>query len=59
MSNTLVYRTSRTAIAARIAEERRCPESWNELTTPEDHDRPTEVKDQMRAAKWPWQVYII
>jgi len=52
--------TSRVAIAARIAEERRCPESWNELTAPEDYDLPLDkVEYQIRPAKWPWQVYII
>ena len=52
--------TSRVAIAARISEEQRCPESWNELAAPEDYDLPLDKIDyQIRPAKWPWQVYII
>ena len=57
MSNTFTDWTSRVAIAARVAEERRRPESWNELTTPEDYDLP--LDKEIRPAKWPWQVYII
>ena len=60
MSNTFTDWTSRVAIAARVAEERRRPESWNELTTREDYDLPLDkVEYQIRPAKWPWQVYII
>ncbi len=60
MSNTFTDWTSRVAIAARVAEERRRPESWNEMTTPEDYDLPLDkIEYQIRPAKWPWQVYII
>ena len=60
MSNTFLDWTSRVAIAASIAEEQRRPECWNELTTPEDYDLPLDKAEyQIRAAKWPWQVYII
>ena len=61
MVNMFMDWTSRTAIAARIEEERHHPvESWNELTVPEDYDLPLEkVEYQMRPARWPWLVYII
>ncbi|MGC1790894.1 MAG: hypothetical protein WA753_05630 [Pseudolabrys sp.] len=60
MSNTFLDWTSWVAIAARIAEEQRRPECWNELTTPEDYDLPLDKAEyQIRAAKWPWQIYII
>jgi hypothetical protein len=54
--------TSRTAIDARIAEERRNPvESWNELTAArEDNDLSFDkVEYEIKPAKWPWLVHII
>lgn len=59
MSNTFMDWTSRVAIAGRVAEERRRPESWNEIR--EDYDPPLDKAEapRTRAAKWPWQVYII
>lgn len=60
MSNTFTDWTSRVAITARVAEERRRPESWNELTALEDYDLPLDKAEyQIRPAKWPWQIYII
>jgi hypothetical protein len=54
--------TSRTAIDARIAEERQNPvESWNELTVArEDNDLSFDkVEYEIKPAKWPWLVHII
>jgi hypothetical protein len=61
MANVFTDWTSRTVIAARIAQERRNPvESWNELTTPEDYDLSLDkIEYQIRPARWPWLVYII
>ena len=60
MSDTFTNWTSRAAVARRVAEERRRPESWNELTIPDDYDTPLDKAEyQTRPAKWPWQVYII
>jgi len=63
MSDTLMNWTSRAAVARRVAEERRRPESWNELTIltiRDDDDLPLDKAEyQTRPAKWPWQVYII
>jgi hypothetical protein len=59
MANVFTDWTSRTAIAARIAEERKV-ESWNELAAAEDYDLSLEkIEYQIRPAKWPWLVYII
>ena len=59
MANVFTDRTSRTAIAARIAEERQV-ESWNELAATEDYDLSLDkIEYQIRPAKWPWLVYII
>ncbi len=59
MANVFTDWTSRTAIAARIAEERKV-ESWNELAAPEDYDLSLDkIEYQIRPAKWPWLVYII
>jgi hypothetical protein len=59
MANVFTDRTSRTAIAARIAEERQV-ESWNELAAPDDYDLSFDkIEYQIRPAKWPWLVYII
>ena len=57
MANVFTDRTSRAAIAARIAEERRNPvESWNELAAArEDYDLSFDkIEYQIRPAKWPW-----
>ena len=61
MANIFTDWTSRSAIAARIAEERDCPvESWNDLTAPEDYDLSFDkIEYQIRPAKWPWLVHII
>lgn len=61
MANIFTDWTSRSAIAARIAEERDYPvESWNELTTPDDYDLSFDkIEYQIRPAKWPWLVHII
>ena len=62
MAKVFTDRTSRTAIDARIAEERRNPvESWNELTAArEDNDLSFDkVEYEIRPAKWPWLVHII
>ena len=59
MSNPFMNRTSRVAIAGRVAEERR-PESWNELTIPGDYHMPFgKTEAQTKATKWLWQVYVI
>jgi hypothetical protein len=59
MANAFTDWTSRTAIAARIREERQV-ESWNELAAPEDYDLSLDkIEYQIRPAKWPWLVYII
>jgi hypothetical protein len=56
MSDTFINRTSRVAIAGRIAEERR-PQDWNELTTPGDYHPPFgENEAKAEAAKWLCQV---
>jgi len=62
MAKVFTDRTSRTAIDARIAEERRNPvESWNELTAArEDNDLSFDkVEYEIKPAKWPWLVHII
>jgi hypothetical protein len=61
MANVFTDWTSRSAIAARIAEEREHPvESWNELIAPEDYDLPFDkIEYQIKPAKWPWLVHII
>ena len=54
MANVFTDLTSRTAIAARIAEERPEVESWNELAAPDDYDLSFDkVEYQIRPAKWP------
>ena len=59
MSNTILNRTSRVNIAARIAECRR-PQNWNELTIPGDYHLPFgRAEAQAKAARWLWQSYII
>jgi hypothetical protein len=59
MTNVFTDWTSRTAIAARIAEERQV-ESWHELAAPDDYDLSLDkIEYQIRPAKWPWLVYII
>jgi hypothetical protein len=55
MSNGFINWTSRVAIAARIAE--RCPQNWNELTTPGDYHLPFgKTEARAEAAKWLCQV---
>ena len=59
MANAFSDWTSRTAIAARITQERQV-ESWNELAATEDYDLSLDkIEYQIRPAKWPWLVYII
>ena len=59
MSNSFLNRTSRVAIAGRVAEERRS-ESWNELTISGDYPMPFgKAEAQTKATKWLWQVYVI
>lgn len=59
MSNSFLNRTSRAAIAGRVAEERRS-ESCNELTMPGDYHMPFgRTEAQTKATKWLWQVYVI
>jgi hypothetical protein len=59
MSNTFEKWSSRVAVAARVAQERRRPENWNEMPE-EEYDQPLDkVEAQTKAAKWPWNVYII
>ena len=56
MSNTFLNRTSRAAIAGRIAEERR-PQNSNPLTMPGDYHLPFgKTEAQAEAAKWLWQI---
>jgi hypothetical protein len=57
MSVTFINWTSRVAIAARVAEERRLFESWNELTIPGDYHLPVgKVEARAEAGKWLWQI---
>jgi len=59
MLNSFLNRTSRVAIAGRIAEHRR-PHDIDELTTPGDYHLPfAKVDAGTKATKWLWQVYII
>lgn len=59
MCNTFMNWTSRAAIAARIAEQRR-PQSRDELTIPGDYHMPFgKAEAQTKATKWLWQVYVI
>ena len=59
MSNSIVNWTSRVAIAGRIAECRRHPNS-NELTIRGDYHLPFgKAEAQAKAARWLWQSYII
>jgi hypothetical protein len=57
--NSFLNRTSRTAIAGRIAEERRS-ESENVVTIPGDYHLPFgKTEAQTRATKWIWQAILI
>jgi hypothetical protein len=59
VSNSILNRTSRVAIAGRIAECRR-PQNWNDLTIPGDYHLPFGmVEARAKAARWLWQSYII
>ena len=59
MSNSFLNRTSRVAIAGRVAEQRRS-ESWNELTIPGDYHMPFgKTEAQAKATKWIWQAFLI
>ena len=59
MSNSILNRTSRVAIAGRIAECRR-PQNWNELTILGDYHLPFgKAEAQAKAARWLWQSFII
>ena len=59
MSITFINRTSRVAIAGRIAECRR-PQSWNVLTILGDYHSPFgKAEAKAKAARWLWQSYII
>jgi len=56
MSITFINRTSRVAIAGRVAEQRR-PETTDELTTPGDYHLPFGKEEaRAEAAKWLCQV---
>jgi hypothetical protein len=57
--NSFLNRTSRAAIAGRIAEERR-PEGGNAVTIPGDYHLPFgKTEAQTRATKWIWQAILI
>ena len=59
MSNSVENRTSRVAIAGRIAGYR-YPQDWNELATLGDYHLPFgKAAAQAKAARWIWQSYII
>ena len=59
MSNSILNWSSRVAIAGRIAEYRR-PQTWNELTILGDYNLPFgKAEARAKAARWPWQSYII
>ena len=59
MSITFINRTSRVAIAGRVAEWRR-PHEWNELTMLGDYHLPFgKAEARAKAARWLWQSYII
>ena len=59
MSNSILNRTIRVAIAGRIAECRR-PQNRNELTILGDYHLPFgKAEAKAKAARWPWQSYII
>ncbi len=58
MSDSFFNRTSRVAIAARIAERHRL-QYWNELTIPSDYHLPFgKVEGQVKAARWLWPSII-
>ena len=62
MAKVFADRTSRTAIDARIAEERQNPvESWNELAAARDENDLSfdKAEYEMKPAKWPWLVHVI
>jgi hypothetical protein len=57
--NSFLNRTSRAAIAGRIAEERRS-ESGNVVTIPGDYHMPFgKTEAQTKATKWIWQAFLI
>jgi hypothetical protein len=57
MSANFVNRTSRVAIAERVAEYRRLSHGWDELTPAGDYHPPFgKVEARAEAAKWLWQV---
>jgi hypothetical protein len=59
VSTSILYWTSRVAIAARIAECRQ-PQNWNELTILGDYHLPFgKAEAQVKATRWLWQSYII
>ena len=59
MSENFLNRTSRAAIAGRIAEERRS-EIWNEQTIPGDYHVPFgKTEAQTKATTWLWQTFLI
>ena len=59
MSKSFLNRTSRAAIAGRIAEERRS-EIWNEQTIPGDYHVPFgKTEAQTKATTWLWQAFLI
>ncbi|MFZ0349783.1 MAG: hypothetical protein WAM03_16785 [Pseudolabrys sp.] len=57
MSITFINRTSRVAIAGRVAEWRRQPQNWNELNMLGDYHLPFGTAEaRTEAAKWLCQV---
>ena len=57
MSITFINRTSRVAIAGRVAERRRQPQNWNELKMLGDYHLPFgKAEARTEAAKWLCQV---
>ena len=57
MSITFINRTSRVAIAGCVAEWRRQPQNWNELTMLGDYHLPFgKAEARAEAAKWLCQV---
>ena len=57
MSITFINRTSRVAIAGRVAEWRRQPQNWNELNMLGDYHLPVgKAEARAEAAKWLCQV---
>ena len=59
MSNSILNRNSRVAIAGRIAECSR-RQNWDESTVLGDYQLPFgKAEAQAKAARWLWQSYII